>query len=167
MVPNWQGVTDPLPCLGKKLNETFQIEILALAPRLRLSRPHTVSVPRQSDTRPFSCAHVAPQRPISLALPIAQGRRLWHVLRQPDDPASFVEGDQHSIELVRSEVNGFPAPPVHPTLALEPVAQADVSLAISAIYVYPELAVGTPRQGRNRLDQVWDSVEAQFRHRLI
>src|ERR1019366_9269249 len=50
------GGTPPLWFL---LNETFQIEFLALAPRSRHSRPHTVSLPRQSDTGPLSTRHDA------------------------------------------------------------------------------------------------------------
>src|ERR1039457_5393964 len=69
VLPKRQCVTTTPPPLWFLLNETFQIEFLALAPRSRHSRPHTVSLPRQSDTGERPCAHDALQSPIVTHLP--------------------------------------------------------------------------------------------------
>src|ERR1035441_5918267 len=133
VLPKRQCVTTTPPPLWFLLNETFQIEFLALAPRSRHSRPHTVSLPRQSDTGALSTRHDAPGSHNSCSRPIGQVRRLRHVLGQPDHAASLAECDQRRIELIWREVQGIPAPPV-PIAPPEPSAYSDVSLAISVTY---------------------------------
>src|ERR1017187_8773687 len=94
----------------------------------------------------------------SLAYPNVRGRRLRHVLGQPDDAASLAEGNQRSIELIRREVQGVPAPPV-PIAPPKPRADCDVSLAVSVAYLHPNLAVGASRPGGHLFEQLRDSVK--------
>src|ERR1017187_6701532 len=96
----------------------------------------------------------------SLAYPNVRGRRLRHVLGQPDDAASLAEGDQRSVELVWREVQGIAAPPV-PIAPPKPRADCDVSLAVSVAYLHPNLAVGASRPGGHLLEQLRDSVKLE------
>src|ERR1035441_6505988 len=140
--------------------------------RLRCAEYAPCEVPANADAREphnDSALHVGvplgvdaptmPQEAISaLAHGIGQGRRLGHVLGQPDDAASLAEGDQRSVELVWREVQGIAAPPV-PIAPPKPRADCDVSLAVSVAYLHPHLAVGASRPGGHLFEQLRDSVK--------
>jgi hypothetical protein len=74
MVPNWQGDEQTPPRLGReKLNETFQIEILARAPAARLARGSPGRIQCQFPGKPTLASAHAPTMPYkarsSLAYP--------------------------------------------------------------------------------------------------
>src|ERR1017187_3633326 len=102
----------------------------------------------------------------SLAYPNIRGRRLRHVLGDPERSAYLVECDQRLVELIWREVHGCSAPPFTPPLP-EPERDRDVSLAVSAVYLEADLAVLAVGQDRDLFNQLRNSVELQLsRHSL-